>query len=410
MPSPIIQVSNISKRYTLGVINRHTFRDEMLYRWHRLRGRDPAEHLGKVNSPALRGGDEFWALKDVSFSVERGEVVGLIGGNGAGKSTLLKILTRITEPTSGRAAIRGRVGSLLEVGTGFHPELTGRENVYMNGTILGMKRREIDAKFDEIVDFSGVEKFLDTPVKRYSSGMYVRLAFAVAAHLEPEVLLIDEVLAVGDAAFQSKCLGKMGEIARDGRTILFVSHNAKAVCDLCSHCLWFENGRIRKRGDTDELVSEYLEHNRVSSSVFPVIHREYGFAVTGVRTRAEGGDLIVSVDFDSPRVSPELGVTLMVKDPAGNFVFKSVDYQSGAVVPGFRGRKTLSVLLENLAGLLNAGEYPIDVVVSIPSKVQLLVIPGAAYYSPPERKNQQGEVVSAGKNGPLNIVSRGFVE
>lgn len=258
MPSPIIQVSNISKRYTLGVINRHTFRDEMLYRWHRLRGRDPAEHLGKVNSPTLRGGGEFWALKDVSFSVEQGEVVGLIGGNGAGKSTLLKILTRITEPTSGRAAIRGRVGSLLEVGTGFHPELTGRENVYMNGTILGMKRREIDAKFDEIVEFSGVEKFLDTPVKRYSSGMYVRLAFAVAAHLEPEVLLIDEVLAVGDAAFQKKCLGKMGEIAKGGRTILFVSHSMGAVRELCSRCILLESGTVAMAGPVDEVVTRYF--------------------------------------------------------------------------------------------------------------------------------------------------------
>ena len=258
MPSPIIQVSNISKRYTLGVINRHTFRDEMLYRWHRLRGRDPAEHLGKVNSPTLRGGGEFWALKDVSFSVEQGEVVGLIGGNGAGKSTLLKILTRITEPTSGRAAIRGRVGSLLEVGTGFHPELTGRENVYMNGTILGMKRREIEAKFDEIVEFSGVEKFLDTPVKRYSSGMYVRLAFAVAAHLEPEVLLIDEVLAVGDAAFQKKCLGKMGEIAKGGRTILFVSHSMGAVRELCSRCILLESGTVAMAGPVDEVVTRYF--------------------------------------------------------------------------------------------------------------------------------------------------------
>lgn len=258
MSNPIIQVSSISKRYRLGVINRRTFGDELAYRWHQFRGRNPSDFMGKVGSRSVESGSEFWALKDVSFEVEQGEVLGLIGSNGAGKSTLLKILTRVTEPTSGKAIIRGRVGSLLEVGTGFHPELTGRENVYMNGAILGMKRREIDAKFDEIVDFSGVEMFLDTPVKRYSSGMYVRLAFAVAAHLESEVLLVDEVLAVGDAAFQKKCLGKMGEISNGGRTILFVSHNMSAIENLCSRAVWFQDGRVVSMGACAEIIHSYL--------------------------------------------------------------------------------------------------------------------------------------------------------
>ena len=407
---PVITVEGISKRYMLGAIDRHTFRDEMLYRWHRLRGRNPAEFLGKVNRPDQQGRGEFWALKDVSFSVDQGEVVGLIGGNGAGKSTMLKILTRITEPTSGRAMIRGRVGSLLEVGTGFHPELTGRENIYMNGAILGMKTREIDTKFDEIADFSGVEKFIDTPVKRYSSGMYVRLAFAVAAHLEPEVLLIDEVLAVGDAAFQKKCLGKMGEIARGGRTILFVSHNTKAVRDLCTRCVWFENGQIRKMGDTDGIVSEYLGPNRVLGPVFPVASHKYNIAVTGVRTREDGHDLIVSVDVESSRVFQEIGLTLIVKDASGNIILKSADYHSGAIATGFSGHKTLSVLLENLAGMLNPGEYQIDVVIAIPKTLLLLHIPGAASYSPAKRMSQQGEVVSASKYGPLRVISRGVEE
>lgn len=265
---PVITVEGISKRYMLGVIDRHTFRDEMLYRWHRLRGRDPNEHLGKVNHPARRGRGEFWALKDVSFSVEQGEVVGVIGANGAGKSTLLKILTRITEPTAGRAVIRGRVGSLLEVGTGFHPELTGRENIYMNGAILGMKTREIDAKFDEIVDFSGVEKFIDTPVKRYSSGMHVRLAFSVAAHLEPEILLVDEVLAVGDAQFQKKCLGKMGNVARAGRTVLFVSHNMAAMQNLCQRGVWLQHGRLQQIGEIETVVKAYLEGGENKSDAF----------------------------------------------------------------------------------------------------------------------------------------------
>jgi len=202
--------------------------------------------------------DIIWALKDVSFEVKRGEVVGIVGHNGAGKTTLLKILSRITEPTSGRAVIQGRVASLLEVGTGFHQELTGRENVYLNGTVLGMSKREVDRKFDEIVAFSGIEKFIDTPVKRYSSGMQVRLAFAVAAHLEPEILLIDEVLAVGDAEFQAKCLGKMDSIAQAGRTVLFVSHNLGAVRNLCGRGIWLHQGAIRVRGDVDDVVNQYL--------------------------------------------------------------------------------------------------------------------------------------------------------
>jgi lipopolysaccharide transport system ATP-binding protein len=203
--------------------------------------------------------DILWALRDVSFVVRQGESIGIIGRNGAGKSTLLKILSRITDPTAGRAVIRGRVSSLLEVGTGFHPELTGRENIYLNGTILGMKKSEIDRKLDEIVDFSGVERFLDTPVKRYSSGMTVRLAFAVAAHLEPEILIIDEVLAVGDAAFQDKCLGRMNEVTRQGRTVLFVSHNMAAVANLCQRSVLLDNGRVAAVGATNEVVEKYLK-------------------------------------------------------------------------------------------------------------------------------------------------------
>jgi len=203
--------------------------------------------------------DGFWALKDVSFEVEQGEVVGIIGRNGAGKSTLLKILSRITSPTEGTVELRGRVGSLLEVGTGFHPELTGRENIYLSGSILGMKRSEINAKLDEIVKFSEIEKFLDTPVKRYSSGMYVRLAFAVAAHLQPEILLVDEVLAVGDAAFQKKCLGKMGDVAKEGRTVLFVSHNMSAITTLCKRVLLIDYGQIIIDDKADVAVSKYID-------------------------------------------------------------------------------------------------------------------------------------------------------
>ena len=271
--NPIITVEHISKRYRLGSIDRQTFGDELAYRWLKLRGKNPAEHMGSVGAERRRAGD-FWALDDVSFTVEAGEVVGLIGKNGAGKSTILKILSRITGPTSGHAVLQGRVGSLLEVGTGFHPELTGRENIFMNGTILGMRRREIAAKFDEIVAFSAVEKFLDTPVKRYSSGMYVRLAFAVAAHLDTEILLVDEVLAVGDVEFQNKCLGKMGEVAKQGRTVLFVSHNMPAVKSLCGRCLWFQDGRIHKAGECESLIDEYVAASQEDPQNAPLHTRQ----------------------------------------------------------------------------------------------------------------------------------------
>jgi lipopolysaccharide transport system ATP-binding protein len=242
---PAIRVTNLTKRFRLGG---------------RVRGGlNLTERLASVfrRAPAAPATD-FWALRGVSFEVKRGEVIGIVGRNGAGKSTLLKVLSRIVEPTSGRAELRGRVGSLLEVGTGFHPELTGRENVYLNGSVLGMSRREIARSFDAIVAFAGVEPFLDTPVKRYSSGMYVRLAFAVAAHLEPEILIVDEVLAVGDAAFQKKCLGKLGEFARSGRTVLLVSHNAAAVRSLCTSAVLLDGGRVVETGPPDVVLTTYL--------------------------------------------------------------------------------------------------------------------------------------------------------
>jgi lipopolysaccharide transport system ATP-binding protein len=256
MSRPIIEVENLSKRYRLGQFNAQTMREEVEQFFLRLRNK----RAGKGdNFPAQSS--EFWALKDVSFSVQPGEVIGIIGRNGAGKSTLLKILSRVTEPTVGNAYIRGRIASLLEVGTGFHPELTGRENIYLNGAILGMTQLEIRRKFDEIVDFSGVEKFLDTPVKRYSSGMYVRLAFAVAAHLEPEILVVDEVLAVGDTEFQKKCLGKMNQVAIGGRTVLFVSHNMNAIQALCGKAILLQDGQLISMSATAAVIDLYLSSN-----------------------------------------------------------------------------------------------------------------------------------------------------
>jgi len=249
-----IRVENLSKRYRIGALaQRHdTLRDQLVYLGSRVVA--PLRRRKALDAPA----DEVWALRDVSFDVRQGQVLGVIGRNGAGKSTLLKILSRITEPTSGQVTLRGRVGSLLEVGTGFHPELTGRENIYLNGAILGMKRTEIARKFDEIVAFSEVEQFIDTPVKRYSSGMYLRLAFAVAAHLEPEILVVDEVLAVGDAEFQRKCLGKMSDVAQQGRTVLFVSHNMSAILRLTQESVVLEKGHLVLRAPSPEAVDFYL--------------------------------------------------------------------------------------------------------------------------------------------------------
>jgi lipopolysaccharide transport system ATP-binding protein len=253
MSKPLIEIKGISKKYRLGQVGMTSLREDVgrLGRW--LTGQKDA-----TASSVKENAREFWALRDVSFDVRAGEVVGIIGRNGAGKSTLLKILSRITEPTQGEIVVEGRVGSLLEVGTGFHPELSGRDNVFLNGAILGMHRREIAAKFDEIVEFAEVGKFIDTPVKRYSSGMYVRLAFAIAAHLEPEILIVDEVLAVGDADFQKKCMGKMEEVSRnDGRTILFVSHNIAAVRQLTSKCAFLQKGQLEFFGDTADAVDCY---------------------------------------------------------------------------------------------------------------------------------------------------------
>lgn len=261
----VISVENLSKQYRLGTISHRTFQRDLQSWWARLRGReDPNLPVdGGRRKKLEQFADEngiIHALKDVSFEVRQGEVLGIIGKNGAGKSTLLKILSRVTAPTSGCVKIKGRIGSLLEVGTGFHPELTGRENIYMNGAILGMKKREIDRKLDEIIDFSGVEQFIDTPVKRYSSGMYVRLAFAVAAHLDPEILVVDEVLAVGDAEFQKKCLGKMDDVSKkEGRTVLFVSHNLDAIAQLCKDSILVEKGKVDVYGPVKEVICEYLK-------------------------------------------------------------------------------------------------------------------------------------------------------
>lgn len=285
MSDVAIHVENLSKRYRIGASQGGAYRykalrdvltDAMYTPFRALRSVVMRSGRSSPNSHSAND-NHIWALKSVSFEVKQGEVLGIIGRNGAGKTTLLKILSRITEPTEGYAGIHGRVGSLLEVGTGFHPELTGRENTYLNGAILGMRKAEIDCKFDEIVAFAEIEKFMDTPVKHYSSGMYVRLAFAVAAHLEPEILLVDEVLAVGDIAFQKKCLGKMGDVAKAGRTVLLVSHNMGAIRSLCDKAIWLDAGRLIKSGRVDNIVSAYEDRVKYSSdaSSSSIVERDF---------------------------------------------------------------------------------------------------------------------------------------
>lgn len=333
MGRPIIEVSNLSKLYHLGAIGATSLREELSRYWDRARGRHRPD------------GKDFWALRDVSFSAQPGEVIGVIGSNGAGKSTLLKILSRITEPTSGRAIMRGRIASLLEVGTGFHPELTGRENIFLNGAILGMTRAEVRRKFDEIVAFAEVDSFIDTPVKHYSSGMYVRLAFAVAAHLEPEILVVDEVLAVGDAQFQKKCIGKMRDFASErGRTILFVSHNLGAVIALCQKAIYLSHGRMLKYGPVSDVVSEYAQQMDVLTGVRNLasdeVRRRGNGAARFTAARLadlKGSQISAAVQGRPFRVELDLAVresiplailSITLIDPWNNDLFTTMHYDS----------------------------------------------------------------------------------
>ena len=329
--STAIVAQELSKRYRIGELQAGygTLRESLVRGVRRLAGREPR----------LQRRQEIWALKDVSFEVGEGEVLGVIGRNGAGKSTLLRVLTRITSPTEGRAEIRGRVGSLLEVGTGFHPELTGRENIYLNGSILGMKRREIRGRLDEIVEFSGVETFIDTPVKRYSSGMYVRLAFSVAAHLEPQILLVDEVLAVGDAEFQRRCLGRMEDFSQSGRTVMFVSHNMQAIAQLCERVILLDAGRVVRDGPSSDVVAQYLqqEHGTGASYVWPELDEAPGNDLVRMQSVRVIQDDVVAAAVDVRRpVAIELCFRVLrhgepvipkikVVDSQGDVAFNAMD-------------------------------------------------------------------------------------
>jgi lipopolysaccharide transport system ATP-binding protein len=397
-----IKVENLSKLYRIGLKEQ---RHETLVGAGLDFLRSPAKNLrqlrGLTNFTDANADSEdvIWALRDVSFKVPAGEVLGIIGANGAGKSTLLKILSEITEPTTGRALVKGRVASLLEVGTGFHPELTGRENTYLNGTILGMTKVEVDRKFDEIVAFSGVEKFIDTPVKRFSSGMRVRLAFAVAAHLEPEILLIDEVLAVGDAQFQKKCIGKMGEVAEGGRTVLFVSHNMVAVKTLCKSTVWLDQGRIRESGEPLEVVTTYLEgglRRETESSWSPdEAPASDEIRLLGARVRPVEGDRIFmgepfDLEFEFEKLTPGdclLDVTFHLTDEMGVLVFVGSTIHD--CVDTTMGRGLIRAVARVPGKIMNEGVYAVSRFLVVRGKASLMF----------DRRDLLGfEIVNPGEN------------
>lgn len=306
-----IKAENISKQYRLGEVGTGTLSHDLNRFWHKIRGNeDPYLKVGEVNDRSKKGDSDYvWPLKDINFEITQGDAVGIIGRNGAGKSTLLKLLSKVTKPTTGSFKVNGRIASLLEVGTGFNPEMTGRENIYLNGAILGMRRHEITRKLEEIIEFSGVERYIDTPVKRYSSGMYVRLAFAVAAHLESEILIVDEVLAVGDAEFQKRCLGKMGDVSKaEGRTVLFVSHNMAAVKALCNKAIYLDQGSIKLIGDTNTVINDYMSHP-IATNTSEVLLNDY----SSRRGNGEARFVSISINNGAVFLDPEKDIVIKTK-------------------------------------------------------------------------------------------------
>ena len=379
MTKPIIEVKKLSKQYTIGERATYgSFREEIMQTITK-----PFRRLTSRSSRLPSNDNTIWALKDVSFDVNEGEVLGIIGRNGAGKSTLLKILSRITDPTSGEVIMHGRVASLLEVGTGFHPELTGRENIYLNGALLGMTRQEINRKFDEIVAFSEIEKFLDTPVKRYSSGMYVRLAFAVAAHLEPEILVIDEVLSVGDAQFQKKCLGKMNDVARGGRTVLFVSHNMSAVRSLCHRGIHLKDGSVVSDNNIENTITSYLSGNQETNygEIYftDATSSDDRFELLAMRALDKRGmirtdftssePITIELEFSLRKLLPYLKIGIEVERSDGSIIFSSFHNDVREVVQ-FNNNEEHKYRLRTIIpeGILNSGLYYINPLAGIHRK------------------------------------------
>lgn len=416
----IIEIDNISKQYRLGQVGRGTLSADLSRWWATtvLRKEDPYLKIGEANDRSIRGGSDYvWALKDISCNVQQGDVVGIIGKNGAGKSTLLKILSKVTAPTTGQIRIRGRVGTLLEVGTGFHPEMTGRENIYMNGAILGMTKQEIRSKLDEIIEFSGCERYIDTPVKRYSSGMTVRLGFAVAAHLEPEILVVDEVLAVGDAEFQKKAIGKMQDVARgQGRTVLFVSHNMAAVKSLCTRGIVLHNGGMVFDGPTDEAIEVYT-HRCCSIDTDTI--------VDGISRKMRYLD-ILSISFNGTQATESTingnqktvelkidGTTSVPIDVAVKVIFKTL---SGTPIMSYAEGRCTGVL-EHIEGdfsyvrhivlpqYIAQGDYSIDICMHKPSVLDYFYAKDCAIVHVQHSDDIQGLPLKLRNEGAFSLVS-----
>lgn len=371
-----IKFENISKQYRLGNIGTGTLSHDLNRWWAmNIRGKDdPNLKIGQVNDRAAKAtSDYIWALRDIDFEVKKGEVLGIIGKNGAGKSTLLKILSRVTSPTTGRIMAHGRIASLLEVGTGFHPEMTGRENIYMNGAIMGMTKAEITRKLDEIIDFAGVEKYIDTPVKRYSSGMTVRLGFAIAAHLEPEILVVDEVLAVGDAEFQKKAIGKMQDVSRtDGRTVLFVSHNMGSISQLCTKAIVLDQGGISHNGETQDIINYYLDNSFSKNTIvsYPIINGCRGQILNvelfnsnkiNVNTFKVGDRPNLKITYNINQKVKNFHIALILTDMIGNHIFSSADTDINEERLLVRDIGEYTVKTELSIDQLNVGRYNISI-------------------------------------------------
>tara|TARA_Y100000782_G_C10186758_1_gene267095 strand:+ start:623 stop:1900 length:1278 start_codon:yes stop_codon:yes gene_type:complete len=371
MSENVIEIDDLSKQYRLGLVDVRTLSDDIKRRWALFRGKeDPLLKIGDRNTRNEVGGDYVWALKDVNLKVKKGEVLGIIGKNGAGKSTLLKLLSQITEPSTGEIRVKGRIASLLEVGTGFHPELTGRENIFLNGAILGMTKPEIRSKLDEIIEFSGVQRYIDTPVKRYSSGMKVRLGFAVAAHLEPEILVVDEVLAVGDAEFQKKSLGKMQEVSRSGRTILFVSHNLGSVAELCTRAILLEDGTITYDSTPEKTISKYLITQKNNQNPYTAERKEELLKVIKVQVSSQQGApetqfdlqdaITLEITIDAQEDLEEVRINLMLYRELDLLFHTRVTDQIQEEIRLKAGKHTYQLVLNPMC--MTAGSYSFDVV------------------------------------------------
>ena len=422
---PAIKIEDVSKMYRLGQVGTGTLAHDLNRLWAKIRGKqDPFARIGQENDREKEGGDYVWALKDINLEVEQGQILGIIGKNGAGKSTLLKLLSRVTAPTTGRITARGRMASLLEVGTGFHPELTGRENIFLNGAILGMTRAEIKKQFDDIVEFSGCNKYIDTPVKRYSSGMYVRLAFAVAAHLEPEILIVDEVLAVGDADFQARCVGKMQDVSREsGRTILFVSHNMASVRRLCDKSCLLSKGKMVSIGPTGEIIEQYLTREATAERV---LEFEAGQKPEADEVRLDRIEVIdafgslsnrlttatpirIKVHYTLAKNVKDLRVTISLFSSDGAHIFSVSDFNDQ---PVDRNRTSGSYCSELTIdpNFLNIGRYSCSIDLDVPMRKALVMDQGISFSVDELVHNHLGITINPRPPGAIHPTFKWAVE